>query len=78
MNNTLRTESINRTVAVVVKHALDVEHAVDVLLAEFGFDRVFTALSLITTDTKAHRAMWIALATETFKDADALEDAGDS
>ncbi|WP_341251355.1 hypothetical protein [Euzebya pacifica] len=78
MNNALRTESINRTVAVVVKHALDVDHAVDVLLAEFGFDHVFTALAAITGDTKAHQAMWIALATETFKDAETSKDAGAS
>ena len=50
----------------------------DVLLAEFGFDHVFTALAAITGDTKAHQAMWIALATETFKDAGASRDVADS
>lgn len=68
MDNALRTQSINRTVAVVIRHALDVDHAVDVLIAEFGFDHVFTALAAINDDTKAHRAMWLALCTQTFGD----------
>ncbi len=66
MDNALRTESINRTVAVVVKHALDIDHAVDVLLDEFGFDHVFTALASIQGDTRAHRALWVALSAQTF------------
>lgn len=60
MDNALRTESINRTVSVVVKHALDIDHAVEVLLQEFGFDRVFCALARLPEDSKAHRAMWVA------------------
>lgn len=66
MNNALRTESINRTVTVVIRHALDIEHAVDVLMEEFGFDHVFCALATIADDARAHRAMWVALCTQTF------------
>lgn len=69
MDNALRTESINRTVTVVIKHALDIDHAVDVLLEEFGFDRVFSALAAIEDNPKAHRALWVSLCTQTF-DAD--------
>ncbi len=62
MNDTTRTQSINRTVAVVIRYAVDLDHAVEVLLAEFGFDRCFQALAAIDDgDGSAHRAMWTAL-----------------
>lgn len=61
MDNALRSQSIARTVTVVIAHALDLDHAVDVLLAEFGFDATFLALADIADDTRAHRALWIAL-----------------
>lgn len=63
MDHVLRSQSIARTVTVVVTHALDLDHAVDVLVAEFGFDATFTALADIADDTRVHRAMWIALST---------------
>ncbi|CAN5465362.1 hypothetical protein BH23ACT9_BH23ACT9_34250 [soil metagenome] len=66
MNNALRTQSIHRTVAVVITHAMDLDHAVDVLLAEFGFDATFTALAAIDGDTRAHHAMWVALCCQVF------------
>ncbi len=62
MNETTRTQSINRTVAVVIRYAVDLDHAVEVLMAEFGFDRVFQALAAMEdTDIATHRALWIAL-----------------
>jgi hypothetical protein len=63
VNDTTRTQSINRTVAVVVRYAIDLEHAIDVLMAEFGFDRTFLALAAIEDpEPIVHRAMWVALA----------------
>lgn len=64
MDNTLRHTSTARTVRVVIAHALDLDHAVDVLVAEFGFDATFCALAAIDDDVRAHRAMWIALAAQ--------------
>lgn len=61
MNNALRTQSINRTVAVVVRHAMDLDHAVDVLTDEFGFDQVLQSLARIDDDPKALEAMYTAL-----------------
>lgn len=68
MENSIRTDSINRTVSVVIKHALDLEHAVAVLVEEFGFDRTFAALAGITDDTNGHRAMWLAVAAQSDDD----------
>lgn len=63
MDDTTRTTSINRTIAVVIRYAVDLDHAVEVLLAEFGFDRTFLALAAIEdADTTVHRALWLALA----------------
>ena len=65
MNDTTRTQSINRTVAVVIRYAVDLEHAVDVLTAEFGFDRTFLALAAIEDpEPQVHRAMWLVLAAQ--------------
>lgn len=62
MDDTTRTASINRTIAVVIRYAVDLDHAVEVLLAEFGFDRTFLALASIEDgDTAVHRALWLAL-----------------
>ncbi|WP_370324046.1 hypothetical protein [Euzebya sp.] len=64
MDHELRTDSTTRTVAVVIRYATDLDHAVDVLLAEFGFDATFQALAGITDEIRAHQAMWIALAAQ--------------
>jgi hypothetical protein len=61
MNDTLRAQSIARTVTVVITHALDLDHAVEVLIAEFGFDATFTSLASIQDDVRAHQAMWLAV-----------------
>jgi hypothetical protein len=63
VNETTRTSSINRTVAVVVRYAVDLEHAVEVLVAEFGFDRTLQALAAMEDDGSAvvHRAMWLTV-----------------
>lgn len=64
MNDALHANSTTRTVAVVLRHALELEHAVDVLVAEFGFDATFLALAEITDDRRAHRAMYLAVAQQ--------------
>ena len=65
MNNALRSDSIDRTVAVVVRYAVDLDHAIDVLLAEFGFDALMVSLASIADDTNAHRAMYTLLCAAT-------------
>ena len=62
MDNSLHTDRLNRTVAVVIAHAPDLDHAVDTLVAEFGFDATFCSLALMEGDTRAHQAMWLAVA----------------
>ncbi|MGI9016470.1 MAG: hypothetical protein ACR2HR_05065 [Euzebya sp.] len=61
MDHTPRSERVQRTVTVVVQYAVDVDHAVEVLVAEFGFDQTFLALAQVTDNPAVHRAMWTAL-----------------
>lgn len=61
MDDTLRASSTARTIAVVVAHAMDLEHAVDVLVDQFGFDATFTSLAAAGDDDRVLHAMWLAL-----------------
>jgi hypothetical protein len=61
MDDTLRASSTARTVAVVIAHALDLEHAVDVLVDQFGFDATFTSLATAGDDDRTLHALWLAL-----------------
>lgn len=69
-----RTENIHRTVAVVVRYASDLDHAINVLLTEFGFGQTMAALAEISDDTRAGAAMYLALRANTFGSIDPVED----